>query len=668
MIIRKEHALLLKRLLEEKNSNKPFTELSETDTPVMLELERAELVRQQTPVRWVLTYAGEEIARTLEELYNQGPSVYTENENEAAGDLVITKGKGLDAPEKWPDDFRWIGSEIIAMLDAADRAGRVGLASEEALISRGLAVRVKDKEKKKEYTVLSDAGQAVLDIYRNAHPRLIVDSELAEFIRKAPVGPAPSDRLPLGSHKEHLLEAMRLIAYSAPSSDIVAFTALGQALKHTLETGGFGAETVFSEEIMWNIAHLADGNEIPEEALHTLQELAYADSNGNLLPGGEWALEVFRIWHDGPRKDVWTIALEDIEADVLQAIATLNEKYSETKSESALSTFENIRREMIDKKVKEYKKLLDRYGRKIREIPEKFRKIAEKFAEAKDLARWFDDNFFLREALYSLESFGLIESSFDEKTEKEIFVITKEGKSVLNDQKENKRSISSTAVKAITMTRKMFSAPATNWFERAQKEGLVGTAEPTKSGYLYARLAEGIERKPHLTKFELEIFHIIPKRGMTLEEFYAETEKRGETIERTEWALEKLEARHLIEILPDGNIVETEAGEKLDEALAGVPEGLGNPVNPIIYRVLKALRAVGTLYVKEKKVRILPCKIKEALKLSGLSEEAFEDALKVARVAGFVGKNSVTEAGLLLLEAMEKENPESGETLSGFVS
>ncbi len=667
MIIRKEHAVLLKKLLKEQNENKPYTELSEKDTPVMLELERAELVRQQTPVRWVLTYTGTEVAKILEELYRQGPVPYSENENDTSSNTIILKSVGLDEPEKWDDDFRWIGSEIIAMLDAANRAGHVGSETEDALISRGLALRIYDRDKKREQVILSEAGQGILEIYQNARPRLIIDSELAEFIRKSPMGPAQSSMLPLGSHEEHLLEAMRLIAYSIPNSDIVAFTALGQAVKHALETGGFGEGTVFSEEIMWNVAHLADGEDLSEEALAELQSLAYADSEGNILPAGEWALEAFRIWHDGPRKEVWTIAIEAEEAEVLQTIQMLSEKYEQVKNENELPTFENIRREMIDRKAKEYKKLLDKYGRKIKEIPEKFRKIAEAFSEAKDLAKWYDDNFFLREALYSLESFDMIQSAKDERTGREIFVLTETGKKILEDQKENKRDISSTAVKAITMTRKMFSAPATNWFEQAKEANLIGTAEPTKSGYLYAELSETIRRRPHVTKFELEVFHTIPARGITEEEVYAAMEKRNESRERVKWALEKLEARHLIEILPDGNIVETEAGEKFDKALAGAPEGLGNPITPVIYRVLEALKKVGTLYVKEKKVRVLPKNIKEALKLSGLSNEAFEDALKVARVAGFVGKNSVTTAGLLILEGAEKANPSAEEGLAGFV-
>ncbi|NPA30603.1 MAG: DUF505 domain-containing protein [Chloroflexi bacterium] len=665
MIVRKEHAVMLERLLKDQDSRLPYTEISPEQTPVLHELERAGLVRQQTPVRWVPTYSGAALAQVLRDLYAQGPAAYAEAEDEVGGDLVVREARGLGAPETWPDDWRWLGSEVIAMLDAAARAERVGPKAEQALLDRGLAMRVWDRAKKAEYVILSDAGRAVLDIYTHAHPRLLIDETLAEFIRKVPVGPAPSDRLPTGSHEEHLLEAMRLIAYSVPISDAFAFTALGQAVKRALETGGFGTGTVLSEDLLWALAQHADGEPISEAALARLQALAYVDAAGELLPAGEWALEALRLWWDGPRAEVWTLAVEAEEVEVLQTIDALWNRYAQSGNKDDIPTFGRLRREMIDRKVKEYKALLERYGRRIKEMPKKFQAIAQQFAEAKDLARWYDDNFALRETLYSLESFNLLASEEDDAG-REVFRLTDIGRQVLADHAERRRDIPSTAVKAITMTRKMFSAPALEWWQQAHDAGLVGTAEPTKSGWMYAHLAETLVRKPHLTRFEMEVFHLIPARGMTEGEIYKQLEAKGEDPERIRWALEKLEARHLIEILPDGNVVETPAGELMDQALAGVPEGFGNPVNPIILRVLAALREVGTLYVKERKVRVLPRNIQEAWKRSGLSREAFDDALKAARVAGFLGRNAITTAGLLLLEAAEAMNPAPGEQLQGY--
>ncbi len=652
MVIKKEHAILLKKLLKDQEENKPCTEITEDELNTIYELERAGLVRQQTPVRWILTYSGEALAQVLKGLYAQGEDVYSEKDEDVAGDIVIREQRGMADPEEWPDKYRWIGSEVIAMLDAAQKAGQVGPKAEQHLLQRGLAVKIWDRNRKKEYSILSEAGQTVLDIYKHAHPRLLIDDELAEFIRKSGSGPATSDRLPTGSHEEHLLEAMRLIAYSVPVSDAYAFTALGQAIKKTLSVGGFVKGTVISEDILFSLAQLADGEEVPEEAVLKLQELGFVDSEKELIEAGFWALESFRLWYDGPREGVWTIAISENEIEVLQTTDMLVNRFKETRSETELPNFENIKRRMIDKKIEQYKKLLEKYGRRINEMPLKYRKIAEEFEKAKDLKQWYEDNFMLREELYSLESFNLIRSVEDDKG-KEIFEITNHGKKVLEDQKINTRNISSTAVKSITMTRKMFSAPSMEWIEEAKEQNLIGTAEPTKSGMMYAGMAETIERLPLLTRFEMEIFKNIPARGITEEEIYEKLAKDEKEKFLVKWALEKLEARRLIEVLPDGNVVETKAGELLDEALSGVPNGIANPVNPILVRMLKALRAVGTLYVKEKKVRILPGNFKKALKLSGLSEEAFNDAIMIARLAGYIGKNSITTSGLLLLEVAD---------------
>ncbi len=656
MVITKKHAVALEQLLADEEAGRPYTPLEAVDGETAAELEAMGLVRYATPVRLVPTYHGRELALLLRELYARGPAPLGEGDG-----VTVQEARGLARPEDWPEGWRWIGSEVIAMLEAAERAERVGPRAETLLFERGLAVRVKDREKKTTATVLSDAGQRVLELYRSAEPALEISAELAEVIRRVPLGPAPASELPTGSHQEHLLEAMRLVAYSAPASDVYAFTALGQAVKRALAHGGFGTGDVLTSDLLWALADYVDSGEATEAGLATLQALGYVGPSGELLPAGEWALEALRLYTGGARGEVWSFALEAEEAEVLRAIAELWAKAGENPEE--VPTFDRLRREMIDRKAKEYRALLEKYGRRLDELPKKRQEIAKRFAEAKDLARWYQENFDLREALMSLESFQLIESGEDDRG-REVFRLTPWGEAVREDQAKSLRDVPSVAVKAITLTRKATHAPGLDWVEAARQAGLVGSGEPTASGYLYARLAEHVRRLPHLSRYELMVFHAIPARGMSEAElFEALSAKLGP--ERIRWALEKLEARHLVERLPDGNLVETEAGELLDRALSGVPEGFGNPVNPLVVRLLKALRQAGTLYVKEKRVRVLPRNLERAIRLSGLSREAWENAMEAARVAGFVGKNAVNEAGLLLLEVAERMNP--GEEVRGLV-
>ena len=199
-----------------------------------------------------------------------------------------------------------------------------------------------------------------------------------------PVGPAPSSEVKLSVPNSKLLESMRLIAYSVPNGEVFAFTALGQAVKKTLTLGGFDERIVLSLDILRAIADWYDEKKITDIALETLQSLGYIDSDGNLLPAGEWALEVYRLVKDGPRKEIWSFDIEEGEMMALRAIKALWEKAKINKHERP--TLENLKKEMIDRRIAQYKDLLERYGRKIKEMPKKYQEIAKAFEDAKDLA------------------------------------------------------------------------------------------------------------------------------------------------------------------------------------------------------------------------------------------------------------------------------------------
>ncbi len=277
----------------------------------------------------------------------------------------------------------------------------------------------------------------------------------------------------------------------------------------------------------------------------------------------------------------------------------------------------------------------------------------------KDHDEWFNTFWDLDELLVSLEAFDLLRTEVEET--KAVYRLTPNGHKILAEQQGSSRDITATAVKVLTTAVTRFHAPADSWVEQAREEGLIGTGGVSKLGRFYADLAEHCVRIPALTREEAEVLVNLPETvretGSSHRLASTSTAKDQSSLdeEKQDWALERLEARGLIERLVDGQIMRTEAGQLLAKAVSGAMQ-LGHPVTPAIVRLLTAIRQVGTLYVKEQKVRMMPHNWAEEERLTGLGPQEFKEAVHIARMGHYVGEANITEAGLDLLAVLELLN------------
>jgi len=503
MVIRKEHALALLRAKEGE---------VETEAPEYLELERMNLLRMVKPLRYSLTYWGGFLANLLEEMVEEGL---------------------IEHPESWNEEFRWLGSEVIMMIETAiQNDGVPGPLTEEELRKRGFVER-KKVEKKGELTVVNRFGRDVYEVFKNARPRLIIDRELSYYIAKMPSGPAKSSMLPAGGRFPILMGAMRLIAFSVPTSDVYTLTALGQAVKKACETLAPTYETVISEDIMISLAKVVDeGVEaLSDEEKEVLMALAYIDGEGRLFPAGEYLLEAYRIWKERSFKPVKSINVEILDAELLKAIREVWKRHES--NPEVMPTVDELVHYMFYKPLKDYKHLIQHYGRRLYQDLgyQKKEEIMKKFSEVKTAEelfksfyekgnKWYEKMYdIIQESLYTLESFNLVRA--EEKEGKKVHYLTEYGEKVLEDmERRGFRGIPAVAVKAITISNKEFASPNVDWYEKAVETQLVGGGEATEAGRMYAQMAYEIRRLPHITRFELQVLHKLPEKGFFVKDVY----------------------------------------------------------------------------------------------------------------------------------------------------
>ncbi|HEX4714696.1 MAG TPA: DUF505 domain-containing protein [Ktedonobacteraceae bacterium] len=631
MLITTAHLLVLHELGISEAAGQAVRTLAEDEPRGSLyrELELQGLMALEPPRSYRLTYAGREALGLFDAM------------QQAA--LVAS----FDQLEK---DWRFLGSDILAALQAAEQnKGRVGPLTETMLSTRGFAEQAHDSLEKTSFSRLNKHGEAWLDFARRYRSRLEITGDLANSIHH--MHPGYTGRPDLQMPAEHitLLEAMDLLAWSVPERSLYALSVLGQAVYEAVRKGGYAPlDAVLDEPILEVLALFIDRGSasLTDSQVTELQMLGYVDLEGRVSSAGQAAMQAYALLQRERPKRAPTFAITEPEGELLATIHQLNEP---ARGAGRSPDKKALHRVLVDRMAKRYQNFMGRYGRMVREKSARKRQALAMLEQMKEHDKWFGTFWDLDELLVGLEAFDLLRA--EGQGPETVYRLTPNGQSIVLEQEGEPRDITATAVKALTASITRFQALADPWVEQAREEGLIGTGGITRSGHFYAGLAKHCPRTLKLTQTEATVLVNLPETGREISTFSAK-EYSSPDEEKEAWACEKLEAFGLVNRLVDGQIVRTETGELLAKAVSGALS-LAHPVTPTLLRVLAAIRQVGTLYAKERKVRIQPHAWEEAERLTGLSPQEFREAVHIARLGHYLGETTLTEAGLTLLEVQE---------------
>ncbi len=474
---------------------------------------------------------------------------------------------------------RRFGSEVAQMIYASLEAGYVIDAWRGYLEERGFA---RGNE-------LTEAARKVYHAYQIAIPRIEIYAQDVSYILSIPTGPAErgefvrvreARNIPMGVI--YALEAMKMLSISPPmGKTVVSLTAIGRLIRSALREIFLSENKVIDEEILEASYRLLRGEPVHPERIYRLEKLGLY-YKGKLTYAGRRLGRAYELLRYPRTHEHSPIAISSLEMRAIEAIEKLREKY------------------YTNPEVYPNKERIQRY---LNISPEETSRI-----------------------LYTLEALDLIRSEEHPKKKDLQYFLTEHGKKILEDAKTNGfRDIHAYAVKAIMYA---FSkrAPVYEWYKEAKEKKLASSLTVTASGLVYLKLSKSIRRKPFLTREEAEIIKKIPSRGTFINSYDLE-------------ALDKLEAKGFVDLLPNGFVKLTPVGRLAQIALLDVPIAeLEFPINPLIIRILEASNEIGSLdidYIK---------------KATRLPEEEIKKALIIIRRSGYRGKSGLTDKGKALLE------------------
>ncbi len=503
-------------------------------------------------------------------------------------DTFEIREEGRRILEAWrkagsPSTDPWIDSRIYTMLQTVRTSGVTPEEWKPILADRGLI----DAEGR-----LSDAARELLAVTEGLERYIVITKGMARALAKMPEGPAR--REDYGRYLP-VLEAMGLAVGTVPLNPYYILTLPGKLLAKAMRRLNLDAPlpSIVNPPVLAALEKASREEELTPEEKTLLGTLGYLKATGALDYPGRLVLHAIQALRK-PRLYP-PMAIPSLEENVLRAVVEAWREHEEKPN------------------VIPDKERITRY----------YEKLTGERIDASTLGL----------ALLHLESMGLIEeTSIDEA---QAYKPTRQGEELAQGPGAG-RGAPVTAVKSITWPNALLS-PSTRWVEDAIEHAIVAVGGPTARGELLARLSE-TPRSPLITKVEAVALQRIPEeKSVSLDALGL-----GESGESPVEIVSRLEARGIVEVLPDERVRLTRAGRLLKTALLGVPSGIAVPVSPVLIRVLRAVEELRTTD---------PATLVNETRLS---LGTVKDALVLARQAKYLGRGwSLTAAGRALLEAAD---------------
>jgi len=507
-------------------------------------------------------------------------------------DTFEIRREGLRLLETWnlagrPEVDPWVDSRVYTMLYTAMAAG--GVVDVEAwrpiLEDRGLAAG----------GVLTGAASQLLDLVPQLERSFVITKLMGKALARAPDGPARSDDY---GRLLPVYEAMGLVVGTVPSNAFYSLTAAGRFLKRAMLRANLDVPypSIVNPRVLEALERVERGLGVEGELKTALGVIGFLKATGELDYPGRLVLAAYRSVRSMQRRRIAPMALSAHEERLVKAVVETWRDKVEGKRPNIL-----VNKEWIA------------------------RKYQELWGEEPPGDLSLD--------LLHLESLGLVRETVED--EKQVYEPTREGE-IVAELPGIGKGAPVLGVKSITSPMN-FESPAIEWVSLGMDHDIVAQGGPTKRGEKLARASQAA-RSPLVTRTEAAAIQRIPEGRSVERRILEESVKSagGDPVE----ALDRLEARGLIETLPDGRIRLTYAGRLVKTALIAVPPGIAVPISPIIVRVIKAVSDYGR------------DDIATIVNKTKLSLGTVKEALTIARSAKFIGKGGgLTAAGKALLEA-----------------